>query len=430
MLSSESSKILDQYAAELHLKSFAGEPSKPISPYRLDSCSSPVQYSLPESLVPVSWSSDGSPSDAASLTAASSPRVSSPDRIADDKESLKTLDFNDSATEPELEKEPLTSLFSLKSEEEVLRTYDNGLHSLPSPPGTHLDSSSVVPSRPSSPLSPDEDQSIMSPSRSLTPLSDLSSLSGIEDDKDNDLMSAAVANNHKEAFNKPQVSMGTMRKSEGTFQGEKRRGKNGNGQGPTKRRKSQAKSAKIINDSDVEAGPSQPCCNQGWPPILSHDRDFHRKLIQCDNCDTYYHYGCVGIVKGDKRLERGEIFLCPPCASAPVEQRLWRRGSTKDAEQSGNCARHGCGQTDTNDDEYFVERIIGRRPRLEGAGFMWLIKWDGYPVKEATWSTDEDIGEADNLIADFENAVQRQKLHVRPQQVILLKEAVDGGWKA
>ncbi|KZT25726.1 hypothetical protein NEOLEDRAFT_1064434, partial [Neolentinus lepideus HHB14362 ss-1] len=196
----------------------------------------------------------------------------------------------------------------------------------------------------------------------------------------------------------------------------KRRGKNGDIQGPSKRRKSLAKSATRFDNNHLKEDPSQVWCNQGWPPIVSDDKDFHRKFVQCDNCDVFYHYGCVGIEKGDPRLQPVGLFLCPPCAG------------TNDAHQPHNCGRSDCGQTDTNDDEFFVERIIGRRPRLESSGHLWLIKWDGYHVKDATWSTDEDIGDAGNLIEEFENAARRQKLSLRTQQAVLLKEAVDGGW--
>ena len=45
-------------------------------------------------------------------------------------------------------------------------------------------------------------------------------------------------------------------------------------------------------------------------------------------------------------------------------------------EGDGKCLRPDC--SEPGEDEFFVERIIGRRPRQDKHdGFLWLVKWTG-----------------------------------------------------
>lgn len=34
------------------------------------------------------------------------------------------------------------------------------------------------------------------------------------------------------------------------------------------------------------------------------------------SCEGWYHFGCVGLTKGDPRLEPDAQFICPPCNSS------------------------------------------------------------------------------------------------------------------
>ena len=108
-------------------------------------------------------------------------------------------------------------------------------------------------------------------------------------------------------------------------------------------------------------------------------------------------------------------------------------------------------------DEYFVERIIGRRPisRQDNSstkkpnGFMWLVKWDGYvnysatDVSEyadgarlyrykanlSTWAADKDLGDCSRLIEEFELAAEIEGRRVEAlYEPILLNEAKAAGW--
>ena len=123
---------------------------------------------------------------------------------------------------------------------------------------------------------------------------------------------------------------------------------------------------------------------------------------------------------------------------------------------------HPGGAEDT--DEYFVERIIGRRPisRQDASstkkpnGFMWLVKWDGcvlsrllrrwpsteadlgwtkcgasFKADQATWGAKDDFDDCSRMIEEFEFAAQIEgrKLAER-NKTILLNEAAAAGWAA
>ncbi|KAI1788627.1 hypothetical protein LXA43DRAFT_629580 [Ganoderma leucocontextum] len=175
--------------------------------------------------------------------------------------------------------------------------------------------------------------------------------------------------------------------------------------------------------------------NCPWPSKVLGEDTSRREFIQCDNCEGWYHFGCVGIRPGDPCLDPDAAFLCPPCenSKAAREQRREVRF------QAAACLRPDCdypgAAEDTN--EYFVERIIGRRPfkpefdsdvRLP-TEFMWLVKWDGYKADQATWAANEHLGECAKIIEDFEEAAEIEGCDLRARDMtLLLNEAAAAGW--
>ncbi|KAI0760165.1 hypothetical protein C8Q74DRAFT_206400 [Fomes fomentarius] len=172
-----------------------------------------------------------------------------------------------------------------------------------------------------------------------------------------------------------------------------------------------------------------------WPLKLKGEEGSHREFVQCDACEGWYHFGCVGLTPDDPRLEPDAEFICPPCESSSeaCEQRRNVRF------QAAACLRPDCdhpgGAEDTN--EYFVERIIGRRPyRAEQdidvtrpTAFMWLVKWDGWKADQATWAANEHLGECSRIIEEFEQAVEIEGRNLSAaNEVILLNEAAAAGW--
>jgi len=72
------------------------------------------------------------------------------------------------------------------------------------------------------------------------------------------------------------------------------------------------------------------------------------------------------------------------------------------------------GPTDGMDDE------TGRK-------YCWLVKWDGYPISQATWESLDSMSDPEFLIAAFSKAAEEEGLDLESPRV-LLAEAVKGGW--
>ncbi|KAJ7600950.1 hypothetical protein C8J56DRAFT_1038563 [Mycena floridula] len=153
-----------------------------------------------------------------------------------------------------------------------------------------------------------------------------------------------------------------------------------------------------------------------WPQIT--DDAASQKWIQCDNCEKWYHFACVGLVtEGDE----SETFNCPPCR-AGARRPNKRAGSTKEKLQ---CARPGCAHN-TKDDEFFISRIIARsrdRRTIEGK-YMWLVEWDGYQISASTWQEEDSIPDPKQLIEDFYDALAAAGVVNDPDANVVLPDLV------
>ncbi|EAU89540.2 hypothetical protein CC1G_02429 [Coprinopsis cinerea okayama7 len=186
--------------------------------------------------------------------------------------------------------------------------------------------------------------------------------------------------------------------------------------------------------------------NVKWPkPNEFGSSSFQREFIECDDCHGWYHYGCVGIETDDYRIEDDETqFNCPPCLSATKRSSRRKQSSLLTGETDDRglfvghtvklppvartkfCARPDCNQPRVEKDEYFVKAIIGRRLNQQKK-FEWLVLWDGYDVREATWQTEADMQDPLKLTEDFHIKAREeglQSLLEKPGKVVLLKQAV------
>jgi len=157
-----------------------------------------------------------------------------------------------------------------------------------------------------------------------------------------------------------------------------------------------------------------------WPMIMEDATKY--RYIQCDNCERWYHYGCVGIVSGDLRLEEDEQFICPPFHHEPAARHTLRGHEDKCARPDCNFPGHA-----EEDGEFVVQKIIGRKLTANG-NFLWLIKWDGYPITMAEWCPEKNLGDCGKLISKFNVDMELQGLDDDADQLILLQEAIEGGW--
>ncbi|GBE83988.1 predicted protein [Sparassis crispa] len=188
-------------------------------------------------------------------------------------------------------------------------------------------------------------------------------------------------------------------------------------------------SAAMADGRALEPEGETPPCR--WPE-KARNGEMQREFVQCDNCDAWYHFGCVGLAAGDPRLDPDASFHCPPCESSR-QQRVRRHGM--DIRNPG-CGRPDCdhkGQAEETH-EYFVERIIGRKPHgvtndEPPAEFLWLVKWDGYKAVAATWTLPIHLGDCAGFIDDFENAALIEGHDLEDSYAtVLLNEAAAVGW--
>ncbi|KAJ3991963.1 hypothetical protein F5050DRAFT_1791402 [Lentinula boryana] len=158
-----------------------------------------------------------------------------------------------------------------------------------------------------------------------------------------------------------------------------------------------------------------------WPDKVLNDEGSCGTVIQCDTCQLWYHCGCVGFVADDPNLDTLDVFKCPPCNFGVLSI------STNKYE---DCSRPDCTEKG-EDDIFFVERIVGRRIKIEGSNArkrFWLIKWLNYPISRATWEGDDSIGENPKLIECFVEDLKAEGIEDDLSSNILLQEAFNGGW--
>ncbi|KAG9313609.1 hypothetical protein JVU11DRAFT_5939 [Chiua virens] len=159
-----------------------------------------------------------------------------------------------------------------------------------------------------------------------------------------------------------------------------------------------------------------------WPEFPGQFEQWDLQFIQCDNCDEWYHYGCVGIVAGDPRLGLGAYFGCPECYTPSARWKTARR-------RKNVCKRPDCPEPHiTGDTEvYYVEKLVGRK-KVDEDTYMWLAKWDGYPMSEATWIPKENVvGGGTRMFDVFAEDAVEEGVYLS-QDVLLLQEALDAGF--
>jgi len=150
-----------------------------------------------------------------------------------------------------------------------------------------------------------------------------------------------------------------------------------------------------------------------WPTIAEEYKD----LVECDKCKAWYHYGCVGLSAGDKRLRGGGKFFCPPCEAGTTIKKL---------NLYADCWRPGC----TIWTGYIVEKIIGRFKKFVGGKkyqFKYLLQWKGYKLSESSWEPEESMFDPSFMIEKFRVDALKEGIDIDKEGagVILLQVAKD-----
>jgi hypothetical protein len=158
-----------------------------------------------------------------------------------------------------------------------------------------------------------------------------------------------------------------------------------------------------------------------WPEKSEQNESFQRQFVQCDNCDSWYHFGCAGFSEGDPRLEEPDsVFICPPCFVSSAKRQTPRR-------RAEICARPDCSLTQLDAEEYIIERLVGRRTIGE-AGYQFLVKWEGYPIAQASWIPEGSISGVSKVFDQFVADATAEGINISPKDAVLLEEARRGGW--
>ncbi|KZS96300.1 hypothetical protein SISNIDRAFT_450962 [Sistotremastrum niveocremeum HHB9708] len=156
--------------------------------------------------------------------------------------------------------------------------------------------------------------------------------------------------------------------------------------------------------------------NLVWPKALQEEET--KLLINCDVCQFWYHFGCVGL---DGRLDRnGEDFVCPPCSkNIYMDTRI----RVKNTHKIVKCMMPSCTNI-TTEEEFFIEKVIAMKvvsSQGEIAKHPWLVKWQSYGLEEATWEPSSNIH--DDYINAFQDEVKLSGVQVDGFNVIFLPEA-------
>ncbi|KAL0580777.1 hypothetical protein V5O48_001242 [Marasmius crinis-equi] len=215
---------------------------------------------------------------------------------------------------------------------------------------------------------------------------------------------------------------------------------------PARRSLRQAESAPTSSMSQTskpkkKRGVGRPRKKIVWPEKVDSSC---RNMIECDRCRCWFHYGCVGLTSDEiVLLNDQKEFLCPACvvgkkrtlhhtmATCLLDADMSSSVKPIGSPEAPHCARPDCG--DVPPDEFFVERLIGRKTESVNGGpnggplYTWLIRWLGYGVWNATWENEQSFGDQ-GLIDAFYQDIAQEGVEDDGEICVLLQEAIKGGW--
>ncbi|QRV76054.1 pentatricopeptide repeat-containing protein 5, mitochondrial [Ceratobasidium sp. AG-Ba] len=152
------------------------------------------------------------------------------------------------------------------------------------------------------------------------------------------------------------------------------------------------------------------------------------QLIQCETCDIWYHWTCVNIDPEDPMLHDEDLpWACPPCAFEAGhggKSKAHGRPSSKHTRCRPDC------DNDHGPEKFVIESIVGRFPDYPKNTMQYLLKWEGYPLAEATWTPELEIGNSAPVLVQKFETVAKEEGHdlLNWRSLILLQEASDAGW--
>ncbi|KAG8894046.1 hypothetical protein FRB99_001554 [Tulasnella sp. 403] len=142
----------------------------------------------------------------------------------------------------------------------------------------------------------------------------------------------------------------------------------------------------------------------------------------------------------DKLLDPAAEFLCKECLTCSNNKKTSRYLYPVDQT---SCGRKGCTRSLESEDEFIVERFIGKRVRKPPKGgkplvvVEYLVKFQEYPAEDAEWMASGAIGSLLPLLVEqFQKQAGSEGILIRPLNsmsrpggLVLLREAISAGWK-
>ncbi|KIK34109.1 hypothetical protein CY34DRAFT_813121 [Suillus luteus UH-Slu-Lm8-n1] len=95
--------------------------------------------------------------------------------------------------------------------------------------------------------------------------------------------------------------------------------------------------------------------------------------------------------------------------------------------RAGVCARPDCSITQRDTEEFVIERLVGRKT-VGQAGYLFLVKWEGYPIAQASWTPEGSISGVSQVFDRFVADATAEGIDLDPKDAVLLEEAKHGGW--
>lgn len=180
----------------------------------------------------------------------------------------------------------------------------------------------------------------------------------------------------------------------------------------------------------------------------------HTLVLACSYTYRLFFYSDLHSTYCKVSVLRCTCLRLPPDANRYLDKSMIR---------DDYCARPDCDhpQFIAAENEFFVERIMGRAPFKESESedtqeFIWLVKWVGYailarfslyvtfltkvawlhstaniryPTTQATWENKKSFSDAADHITAFEEATRHEGLDLDdPNQRVILREALAVGW--
>nr|XP_031862833.1 uncharacterized protein CI109_001845 [Kwoniella shandongensis]KAA5529905.1 hypothetical protein CI109_001845 [Kwoniella shandongensis] len=161
-----------------------------------------------------------------------------------------------------------------------------------------------------------------------------------------------------------------------------------------------------------------------WPKYGVNSVKGRMQEITCDICGGRVHWACAGLTDGASMWN--EAWSCPECVAIQLESAEAGSRAPSIPRSQQERSQERIVRKPKDDDEFYLERIIGRRSLGRQANgkkvFMYLIKWWDWQVYDATWEPAKNIPDLKRNEEIFLHSARENDINVN-YRIALLPEA-------